>query len=91
MALGLYFVNKDFTPDKYEEALKQLKAAGQAAPKGRSFHVALESDGGIQVFDIWDSQEEFDAFGTVLMPILSALDVEVAEPMVAQVRNVIKG
>ena len=28
------------------------------APRGRTFHVALESNGLIQVFDIWNSQEE---------------------------------
>ena len=38
---------------------------------GRSIHVALESNGEIQVFDVWDSQEEFDAFGATLVPILA--------------------
>jgi hypothetical protein len=53
--------------------------------------MSRESNGGIQVFDVWDSQEEFDAFGPALMPILSGLGVVVNEPMVAQVRNVIRG
>jgi hypothetical protein len=91
MALGFYFANEGFTPDKYATAIKQLDAAGAGAPKGRTFHVALESDGAIQVFDIWDSQEDFDAFGATLMPILAELDVEVKEPMVATVHNVIEG
>ena len=91
MALGIYFVNPGFTPEKYESALKQLEAAGAGSPKGRSFHVALESDGQIQVFDIWESQADFDAFGQTLMPILNGLGVEVPEPMVATVHNVIQG
>ena len=91
MALGFYFVNGGFTPEKYEEALKQLEAAGQGAPKGRTLHVALESDGEIQVFDIWESQEEFEAFGPVLMPVLEGLGVQVNPPMVAKVANVIRG
>ena len=57
MALGFYFVHKGFTPEKYKQALSQLEAAGAGAPAGRKYHVALESDGAIQVFDIWDSQE----------------------------------
>ena len=43
------------------------------------------------MFDIWESQEAFDAFGPALMPILAELGVELKEPMVARVHNVIKG
>ena len=91
MALGIYLVHEEFTPEKYAEAVKKLEAAGAGSPKGRTLHVALETDGAIQVFDIWESQEEFEAFGPVLVPILAELGVELNEPMVATVHNVIKG
>ena len=91
MALGIYFVHQGFTPEKYESAIKQLEAAGAGAPKGRTYHVALESDGEIQVFDIWESQADFDEFGKTLVPILTELGVELKEPMVANVHNVIRG
>ena len=91
MALGFYFTHGGFTPDKYDKGIKELEAAGAGAPKGRTFHVALESGGEIQVFDTWNSQEEFDAFGETLLPILAAQGVELTPPMVAQVHNVIKG
>ncbi|HZM53434.1 MAG TPA: hypothetical protein VFC03_00230 [Acidimicrobiales bacterium] len=91
MALGIYFVHEGFTPEKYNNAIKQLDSAGAGAPKGRTLHVALEADGSIHVFDIWESQEDFDAFGPTLMPILTELGVGLKEPMVAQVHNVIKG
>ncbi len=91
MALGFYFTHGGFTPDKYDAVIKQLAEAGAGAPKGRSLHVALESDGAIQVFDTWESQEEFDAFGKTLLPILAGVGVELNEPMVARVHNVIQG
>jgi hypothetical protein len=91
MALGFYFTHGGFTPDKYDAVIKQLAEAGVGAPKGRSLHVALESDGAIQVFDTWESQEEFDAFGKTLLPILAGAGVELNEPMVARVYNVIQG
>jgi hypothetical protein len=91
MALGFYFTHGGFTPDKYDEVIKQLDAAGVGSPKGRSIHVALESDGGIQVFDVWSSQAEFDAFGEKLLPILAAAGIELNAPMVANVHNVILG
>ncbi len=91
MALGIYFVHEGFTPEKYNNAIKQLEAAGAGSPKGRTYHCALESNGAIQVFDIWESQEDFDAFGEKLVPILSDLGVDLQEPMVATVHNVITG
>jgi len=91
VALAFYFVHEGFTPEKYGSAIAQLEGAGAGSPKGRTLHVALESDGAIQVFDIWDSQEDFDAFGATLMPILGELGVELGAPMVATVHNVIKG
>jgi hypothetical protein len=91
MALGIYFAHVGFTPEKYDKVLKQLDDAGAGAPKGRTLHVALESDGQIQVFDVWESQAEFDAFGATLIPILTAAGVELGEPMVAKVHNLIEG
>jgi hypothetical protein len=91
MAIGIYFANSKFSGDKYDEALKELEAAGAGAPEGRTYHVALETDGAINVFDVWESQEAFDAFGATLMPILSRLGVDPGTPMVAQVHNIIEG
>ena len=91
MALGFYLVHEGFTPEKYAKAIKQLDDAGAGSPKGRTLHVALESDGAVQVFDIWESQADFEAFGPTLMPILSELGVQLGEPMAANVLNVIKG
>jgi hypothetical protein len=91
MALGFYFTPSGFTPDKYDEAVSKLDAAGAGAPEGRLYHVALETNGEIQVFDVWDSQEAFEAFGATLVPIMTGLGADPGEPMVARVHNVIKG
>jgi hypothetical protein len=91
MAVGVYFAHEGFTTEKYKSAIEQLAAAGAGAPKGRSYHVALETDGKIDVFDIWESMEDFEAFGPTLIPILTELGVGLKEPMVAKVANVIEG
>jgi quinol monooxygenase YgiN len=91
MAIGIYFANSKFSADKYAEALAQLEAAGAGAPEGRTYHVALETNGEINVFDVWESQAAFDAFGATLMPILTGLGVDPGTPMVAPVHNVIEG
>ena len=80
-----------FTPAEYDEAVSRLEAAGAGAPAGRLYHVALETDGQIQVFDIWDSQESLDAFGETLVPIMTALGADPGQPMVSKVHNIIEG
>ena len=91
MALGFYFTPSSFSPAAYDETLSRLEAAGAGAPAGRLYHVALETDGQIQVFDVWDSQESFDAFGETLVPIMTALGVDPGQPMVSKVHNLIQG
>jgi hypothetical protein len=91
MALGMYFTPTGFTQDKYDETIGRLEAAGAGAPAGRTFHVALETNGEIQVFDVWETQEQFEAFGATLVPILGELGIDPGQPMVSRVHNVIEG
>ena len=91
MALGLYFQPSGFTPETYDKVIQRLDAAGAGAPKGRLYHVAMEHEGLIQVFDVWDSETSFQAFGETLVPIMTELGADPGEPMVSPIRNIIKG
>ena len=91
MALGMYFTPSSFSPKMYDDVIKRLQAAGAGAPAGRTYHVALETDGLIQVFDVWDSEESFQAFGETLLPIMAELGADPGQPMVSPVHNIIKG
>lgn len=91
MAITFYFAPTGFTPERYDETIKRLDAAGASAPPGRLYHLAFESDGLIQVVDVWESQESFDAFGATLVPIMTELGADPGQPQVAPVRNIIIG
>ena len=92
MAVGIYFGDSaGFTWEIYDEAVRRLEAAGAGAPAGRTYHVAMESGDLVNVFDVWDSMESFEAFGEKLVPILGELGAGPAEPMVLPVRSVIEG
>ncbi len=91
MALGFYFSSNSFSATQYDEAIKRLEAAGAGSPPGRSYHCAFAAGPNIHIFDVWDSQEDFEKFGETLMPILSELGVDPGEPSVAEVHNVITG
>ena len=82
MALGVYFSVEGMSRDKYDEVLRRLEAAGQGAPKGRLYHASFGPPERLQVFDVWDSPETFQAFGAVLMPILGELGIDPGQPNV---------
>ena len=91
MALGMYFTPSSFTPTRYDETIKRLEEAGAGSPPGRLYHVAMESDGLIQVFDVWDSEDSFRAFGATLLPIMAEMGVDPGQPQATPVRNMIRG
>ena len=89
MAVGMYFSLSTMTPAKYDETIARLTKAGALHPAGRTYHVCLKTGDQVQVFDVWGSQAEFDAFGATLVPILQSLGIEPAQPMVSAVHNVL--
>jgi len=91
MALIVHFAPTGMDSDKYAEVLRRLEAAGQGAPPGRLHHACYGDPKALRVSDLFDTQQNFDAFGRVLVPILSALGIDVGKPEVAAVHNVIRG
>jgi hypothetical protein len=93
MPLGLYFGNAKFTPAQYDSATKELEKAGAGFGKvpGRIFHCAMEVNGAIHVFDVWESMEQFHKFGETLLPIMQKVGADPGQPQVSQVRNVQNG
>ena len=48
------------------------------------------SDGNLRVSEIWDSQEQLDAFGERLMPVLSEGGIEPGQPEVLEVHSIVR-
>ncbi len=91
MALAIYFPVEGFTTEKYDQVLKRLEEEGQGSPAGRTYHCSFKVGDGLHVFDVWDSQETFDAFGQTLVPIMGEAGVALPEAQAAEVYNIIKG
>jgi hypothetical protein len=91
MALGFYFSPQSFTAEQYDEVIRRLEAAGAGSPPGRSYHFAFSANGGVHVFDVWDSQESFQKFGETLIPIMAEVGSDPGEPQVTEIHNIILG
>ena len=77
--------------EKYDATMPAIEASGQFPPDGLEYHVAFSSGGSFRVSEIWDSKEQFEAFGQRLMPILAAGGIELSgPPEIVDVHNVIK-
>jgi hypothetical protein len=91
MSFVLTFTPSGMTATKYDEVIEKLNAAGAGSPKGRSYHVCYGDPNSVQVTDVWDSMEDFQAFGETLIPILQSLGIDPGQPTPQQVHNVIVG
>jgi hypothetical protein len=90
MALAIIFRPESMSSNQYDEITNRLEKAGLGNPKGRIHHTAYGSKSNINVFDIWNSTEEFEKFGETLMPILKQLNVEPGKPEIKGIHNIIE-
>ncbi|HET9056188.1 MAG TPA: hypothetical protein VFN30_05000 [Chitinophagaceae bacterium] len=80
-----------FTETKYREVVKQLQSTGQGNPKGRSYHVCYGDSNEVDILDVWDSMEDFEAFGKILIPTLTSFDIKLGQPNIQKIFGTIEG
>jgi hypothetical protein len=90
MSILARFTPRSLTAQKYEEATRRLEESGDWPPDGLEYHVFFGPDDDLRVSEIWDSQEQLDAFGERLMPVLADVGIEPGEPELLEVHNIIK-
>jgi hypothetical protein len=86
MSVLIRFAPASLTAAQYDESIRKLEEAGVFPPD----HVCFGEEGSLRVSEIWDSQEQLDAFGQRLMPILAEVGIEPGTPEVMAIHNVVK-
>lgn len=75
---------------QYDAMWNDLRATGNAHPKGLISHVgAATGDGGLCVIDIWESQAAFDEFGKTLMALLANQNIPMVQPKILMAHYVL--
>jgi hypothetical protein len=91
VSIVVRFTPTSLTAAKYDGTMQTIKDAGTFPPDGLDYHVCFGSEGNLRVSEIWDSREQFAAFGERLMPILTASGIEFSgEPEIFDVHNIVK-
>lgn len=76
------------TTEKYDEIKRRLNEAGHWPPAGLEYHVCFGTEGQLKVSEIWASNEQFEAFGEHLLPIISEVGgTQSAPPAVLDIHN----
>jgi hypothetical protein len=90
MSILIRFAPASMTASQYDETVSKLESSGDFPPDGMEYHVCFGDDGSLRVSEIWDSQEQLDAFGQRLMPVLSEVGIDPGEPEVMAIHNIVK-
>jgi hypothetical protein len=92
MSIVVRFKPTAMSAEKYDSTTQKLEEAGvDFPPEGCDYHVCFGSEGNLVVSEIWDSREQFEAFGEKLMPVLADAGIEFSgEPEIFEVHNIEK-
>lgn len=91
MSIVVRFNPTSLTTEKYDETVRRLNETGDFPPDGLDYHVCFGSKGNLHVSEIWNSREQFTAFGERLMPILADAGIEFSgEPEIFEVHNILE-
>jgi len=84
------FAPQSLTAEQYDSSVHRLTEEGVFPADGLDYEICFGSGDKMKVSQVWDSQEQLDAFGARLMPILAELGIDPGEPEVVGVHNTIR-
>jgi hypothetical protein len=90
MSVLISFSPQSLTAKQYDEAVRRLTEQGVLPADGLDYEICFGQDGNLNVSQVWDSQEQLEAFGERLRPILMDLNIDPGEPKLAAVHSVIR-
>ena len=90
MSVLIRFAPPSLTASQYDAVVSRLNEEGVFPADGLDYEVCFGSGDNLRVSQVWDSQQQLDAFGARLTPILAEFGIDPGEPEVVEVHNIIK-
>ena len=82
MSILVRFPPANTSKQQYDTVKDELSGAGDWPPDGCQLHVCFGPDDDIRVSEVWESEEQFRAFGEKLRPQLEQAGIQLVEPEV---------
>jgi hypothetical protein len=90
MSVLIRFVPDSLTADQYDKVVSRLKEEGVFPAEGLDYEICYGSGDKMRVSQVWDTQENLEAFGARLQPILAEVGIDPGQPEIVPVHNIIK-
>jgi hypothetical protein len=90
MSVLIRFAPPALAAAQYDEVVSRLTADGVFPADGLDYEICFGSDDNLSVSQVWDSQQQLDAFGAKLMPVLAEFGIDPGKPEVIEVHNIIR-
>ena len=90
MSVLMRFSPPSLTAEQYDAIVARLYEEGIQPASGLELEVCYGAGDQMKVSVLFDSQEELDAFGARLAPILEEMKFDPGEPEVLEVHNIIR-
>jgi hypothetical protein len=86
MSIVVRFPPSNVSKQQYDSVRNDLEGAGDWPPEGCQLHVCFGPENDIRVSEVWESREQFQAFGDKLGPKLDQAGIQISgEPEVFDV------
>jgi hypothetical protein len=73
------------TQKQYDQCWEEMRKTGYGNPAGLIHHVGFQKGNNIEAVDTWESEEAFNKFGEILMPIFIKVGVVPVQPIITPV------
>lgn len=88
MSILVRYTPTGLTAAQYDAVDAKIQALEEWPPDGLKLHVCFGEEGNLNVSEIWDSQEQWQAFGEHLMPVLAESGIDAGEPALIPIHNI---
>ena len=89
MPITILYKTPSMTAEQYDEAIQRLEEAGVLPNPALLFHTCFGADDNLQVVDLWESVETFEAFAERLAPILAEVGIFSDDPEIHPTHDII--
>jgi hypothetical protein len=89
MAVLMHVTMPEVSTSQYDDLNSDLQAQGEALFDGLIAHVCLPAGAGVEIVDVWESEEAMQHFFEAMMPIAEkhGLPESPEQPKVTEVHN----
>lgn len=78
MSIVVRFPPSNVSKQQYDSVRSDLQGAGDWPPEGCQLHVCFGPEDDIRVSEVWESREQFQAFGDKLGPRLEQAGIQIS-------------